>query len=114
MARDKAESEGDAPGKRGIPPHLSEAEIIDLEKETMERVSSTISALESVIAQWDANPEKPADLKAKFVRYRMIHQELSAWQLKALKSYAKSDMGERVKLLWEFVDLCKAQIPGGT
>jgi hypothetical protein len=114
MAKDIGGVKGGEQKARGIPPNMSESEIADLEKETMERVSSTISALEGAMATWEASSEKPEELKEKFARYRMIHGILSNWQLRALKSYAKSDVEERVKLLWEFVDICKANIPGGT
>ncbi len=92
------------------PPDLSESEVVQMEKETMERVSKTISALESAMASWEMSPEKPEELKGKFAKYKIVHEALSAWQTKALRSYGKSDVGERVRLLWEFVDLCRSYI----
>jgi hypothetical protein len=98
-------------GSRYPPPNLSESEVVRIEKETMERVSDTISALESAMASWEMSKDKPEELKGKFAKYRIVHEVLSNWQTKALKSYGKSDVGERVRLLWEFVGLCKSYFP---
>lgn len=92
--------------KPGVQP-VNRANIEQVEQETMQRVNKTISALEMAIASWDAAKEKPEDLKPKFMRYGQLHEVLSRWQTKALRSLGKADYDERVQLLWEFVDLCK-------
>ena len=110
MVKRKGAIDASAKPARAIPPGMTEDEIIAIEKETMERVSKTISALEGAIATWDASPEKPEDLKGKFKRYQAVLDALSSWQVKALRSYGKGDIEERARLLWEFVDLCKVYI----
>jgi hypothetical protein len=106
----KGAKKASATPARAIPPGMTEDEVISIEKETMERVSKTISALEGAIATWDASADKPEDLKDKFKRYRAALEALSSWQVKALRSYGKGDIDERVGLLWAFVDLCKTYI----
>lgn len=95
------------------PPNLTESEIVLIEKETMEKVSGTISALESALASWELSEDKPEELKEKISRYKTVHEALSVWQTKALKAYGKSDVGERVRLLREFVGICRANLQGG-
>ena len=110
MVKRKGAMDASAKPARAIPPGMSEDEVIAIEKETMERVSKTISALEGAIATWDASADKPEDLKDKFIRYKRAHEALSGWQVKALRSYGKSGFEDRVKLIWEFVDICRAYI----
>lgn len=92
--------------KAGVQP-VNSGNMEQVEKETMEKVNRTISALETAMAAWDAAREKPEELKPKFTRYNQLHEVLSRWQTKALRSLGKAEYGERVQLLWEFVDLCK-------
>ncbi|MEW6036635.1 MAG: hypothetical protein AB1529_08550 [Candidatus Micrarchaeota archaeon] len=91
---------------------ISEADLRKIEDETIERVNKTVSALESAIASWDAAGTKPAELKAKFSKYRLVHEVLTRWQSKAMKSRGKSDVDERLGVLWEFVDICRIYIGG--
>jgi hypothetical protein len=111
MVKPRRGKKGEATGSRYPPPNLSESEVVLIEKETMERVSDTISALEGAMASWEISKDKPEELRGKFAKYKVVHEALSNWQTKALKSYGKSDVGERVRLLWEFVELCKSHIP---
>ncbi len=93
---------------------IGDKEIGELESETISKVDKTITALESAIAVWEAAKKKPEALRPKFVRYKLVHEVLSRWQTKALKSRVRgSDIGERVGLLREFVDICRTYIQGG-
>lgn len=85
-------------------------ENIDLvEKETIDKVNKTISALEAALATWNAAKEKPDDLKDKFAGYEKLHDALVGWESKALKSLGKKEsFGDRVERLREFVDICCA------
>ena len=98
------------PSARYPMPDLSESEVVRIEKETIEKVSKTISSLESAMASWEMSTEKPEELRGKFAKYQVVYAALTSWQTKALKAYGKSDFGERVRLLWEFVELCKTHI----
>lgn len=111
MVNPRLGKRGEAAGSGHSPPNLSESDVVRIEKETMERVSDTISALEGAMASWEMSKDKPEELKGKFAKYKVVHEALSNWQTRALKTYGKSDIGERVRLLWEFVELCKSNIP---
>ncbi len=91
---------------------ISESDLRKIEDETIEKVNRTVSALESAIASWNAAGMKPDELKGRFSRYRLVHEVLTRWQSKAMKSRGKSDMDERVGVLWEFVDICRTYIGG--
>jgi hypothetical protein len=100
-----------AGGIAPLPADIDELEIEGLEKETMDKVNHTISALETAMATWDAAGRKPPELKPKFVRYKLVHEILTRWQTKALRSMGRStNIDERVGLLREFVDICKTYI----
>ncbi len=97
---------------RGAHPELTDADIVESEKATMENVSRTISALEVAMAEWDALTKKPDDLAAKMEHYKKVHEALADWQIRAARSFESDSREARVRLLWEFVDLCHAYLGG--
>jgi hypothetical protein len=92
-----------------IYPQVDERNIDQVEKETIDKVNKTLSALETAIASWDAAKEKPEDLRPKFQRYRRLHDVLSEWEAKVLRDRTKdTDYDTRIHRLHEFVDICHA------
>lgn len=85
---------------------LPSADLEKVEADSIHYVNMTISALESAMAAWEAAKAKPEDLRAKYVRYRLIHEILSRWQTKALRGMKAATYSERTALLWELVDIC--------
>ncbi|MEW6722714.1 MAG: hypothetical protein AB1324_05620 [Candidatus Micrarchaeota archaeon] len=89
--------------------NLTPENIDGVEQETVQKVNQTITVLESAIATWEGSPEKPADLKPKFDRYKKFHDALSEWAGKSLKARGKKEeFGDKLKRLREFVDICHA------
>jgi len=112
MADRKERTESVKRRQREAHPDLSEQDILDLEKTTMEKVNRTVSALEVAMAAWEGSTEKPDDLKEKIPRYKAIHQALSGWQAKAVRAFGTEDREARIRLIWEFVDICHAYLGG--
>jgi len=101
-------------GKRDDPPSdslaisVSEINIEEVEKETIEKVSRTISVLENSIAIWEAAKDKPDNLREEFERFKGFCKALSEWETKELKMKRKGvDFGNRIGLLKEFTDICQ-------
>ena len=91
------------------PSAMSEKELRKVEDETLRKVNSTISSLEIAIAGWNASKEKPEELARKYRNYVWLHEELSKWATRLLKSRkGKADFDERIGLLGEFVKICSS------
>ena len=93
-------------------PMVNERNIDTIEQETIQRVSKTISALEVALSTWDASKEKPLDLKLKYMKYQWLHEALSGWEKKVLKSRGTEDYNARVGHLHEFVSICNSYAHG--
>ncbi len=88
---------------------MSEKELRKLEDETLRKVNSTISSLEIAIAGWNASKERPDDLAHKYRNYIWLHEELSRWATRFLKSRKRRPkFDERIGLLSEFVKICNS------
>ena len=111
---DNRQSKGESGqvARREAHPDLNDKDIEEMEKATMEKVNRVISALEVAIAEYEGAPAKPEELSSKMAHYRSVHDALADWQKKALQTLGVSDRAARVKLLWEFVDLCQAYLGG--
>ena len=95
------------PKKAGAREAVSPRNIDKVEKETIDRANKALSTLEVAIASWDAAAKKPLHLKDKFMRYRKLHDALSEWEKKMLRSIGKrEDYDTRVSRLQEFVTIC--------
>ena len=76
---------------------INEDNIDQFEKEALESVKRTLSALEQAIAAWDASKEKPKDLEESYRRYKWMQEELSKWAREfLLKSGKKRTFAERL------------------
>jgi hypothetical protein len=88
---------------------FTSADVDDIERETLQKANSAISAIENAIAVFDASEEKPQDLRIRIDRLRYFHDALSDWEKKMLKAIAKgARVHDRVEMLREFSDICYA------
>ncbi len=95
------------PVKAAQPAALRNLDVDGMEQRTIEKVSHTMSAIESAIAVWDAAKNKPAHLKARVTRLKRFYEALAKWEKKTLKARAMgSDMEERLMRLHHFSELC--------
>ena len=86
---------------------FSESNIEEVERDTIEQVDRTITALEGAIATYDASKQKPSGLADKIEGYKRFRDALAAWEIKALKAKGKiEELETRVKRMREFVDIC--------
>ncbi|MBU0532601.1 hypothetical protein KKB44_03845 [Candidatus Micrarchaeota archaeon] len=88
---------------------VNKKNIDQIERETIQRVNKTLSALEVAIASWDAATDKPEDMKPKFMKYKWFHEALTEWERKALQSLSRKEEYEsRLQRLQEFARICHA------
>ena len=107
--RKTADRNMDAKHTTGKKPTMSEKELRKIEDETLAKVNSAISSLEIAIAGWNASEKKPEDLVKKYRNYVWLHEELSRWATRMLKSRKnKTNFDERIGLLGEFVKICNS------
>ncbi len=99
--------------KRDLVPELNpgenadyEARIAALENETEQKVSHTISAIESAVESWKAAGRKPEALKVQMVRLQHFYDELVDWERTSLLGREKNDLGARIRRLNRFVEIC--------
>lgn len=85
---------------------IDEANISLAEKETLSVASSTITALESALASWEASKDKPEGMAEKFRAYAWLRDELAGWTSRMLHS-GRSSLRERQKMLSEFAAICR-------
>ncbi len=85
---------------------ITEADISQAEKETLSVASSTITALESALASWEASKDKPEGMADKFRSYAWFRDELAAW-MKGMLHSGKGSLRERQKKLSEFAAICR-------
>ena len=79
------------PRKRIRLPKVNKQNIDQLEQEALHRVNRTLSSLEIAIADWDAAETKPEDLKPKFMKYKWLHNALTEWERRMLRSLGKKE-----------------------
>jgi len=83
-----------------------ETEIIALEEETEQKVSQTMSAIESAVEAWKAAGKRPPTLRTKIERMQEFYNKLVEWEKESLQKKAESDVNTRIKRLREFVEIC--------
>jgi primosomal protein N'' len=108
MHERRVEAEGRCMG-RAIRKGQGISEVDELEKLSIEKSNRVISAIENALAAWDAAEEKPPGLEPRINRLKHMHEALSRWERKMLKSMAKKeDMDGRLERLREFGGICHA------
>ena len=83
-----------------------EKEIVALEEETEQKVSQTMSAIESAVESWKAAGKRPPTLREKIVRLQGFYDALVKWEKKSLMKKKEQDLDARIIRLREFVDIC--------
>lgn len=81
-----------------------EANAFELEEETREKVSHSLSKIEVALADWEACKKKPAGLEGKVKVLRASYELLSEWEKKSLKG--RKDFISTVKRLRGFTEIC--------
>jgi len=90
-----------------LDPMLSyEEEIIALEQETEQKVSQTMSAIESAVESWKAAGKKPENLRLTIVKLQRFYDELVKWEKKSLERRKEKDLDARITRLREFTEIC--------
>jgi hypothetical protein len=79
------------------------------ERQTMKHARNMIVAIERALSAWKNSSDKPAEMQKEIERYRRLHGILVGWESQELKaSSSGKQIKLRMKLLWEFADICRA------
>ncbi len=93
---------------------ITEKNIGDAEKDTLQVANTTLTALESALAAWEEAKVKPEDLREKFERYSAFRDALADWITRMLKSRDNGDgFSARQARLAEFVSICRRYTEAG-
>jgi hypothetical protein len=105
----KSDAERKKAGGPAAQEAITESNIEEVERVTLEKVNKALSALESALAAWNASPDKPADLEPKYSRYMRLHDSLVRWETNLLRSSGREmDFYSRLDRLREFSHICEA------
>ena len=83
-----------------------EEEIIALEEETEQKVSQTMSAIESAVEAWNAAGKRPPSLRPKIVMLQRFYDDLIEWEKESLQKKGEGDLEARIVRLRAFVEIC--------
>ena len=81
-----------------------EERVFEIEKETMHKVSASISKIEIALASWERSEKKPKALKNRIEYLRKSHKLMSRWAKESLRG--KRDYASTVKRLQRFTEMC--------
>jgi 3-dehydroquinate dehydratase len=84
---------------------IDENNIGEVEKETLEIVKKTVSALESTIRDFNRSSSDSPD--SKIERYRDLHLLLSEWVHDFEERPEDEGYHERVERIRQFIDICQ-------
>ncbi len=82
-----------------------EADTVQLEIETQQKVSSAMSAIEIAMSEYEASREKPPGLENRIRFLRMTYNMLVNWEKESLSG--KKDIRSRLVRLSMFSNICK-------
>lgn len=89
-----------------LPSQLDKDSIGVYEEEALKAANSVFSAIEALLAAYDASRDKPAELRKEAERYRMFAQAIGGWERKMLVLRGKKrEYSDRLKTLGEFADI---------
>ncbi len=76
-----------------------------MEKETFEKVSVTLSAIDKAVSAWNASRMKPEDMSERIERLRNFQSSLNLWtrEFSRVKSASKE---KRLENLGKFIEIC--------
>jgi len=83
-----------------------EMRIATLEEETREKVSYTISKIESAVETWKA-AKKPDSLRKTIVKLQNFYEELTGWERESLIKRKEKDVKARIERLRRFTEICE-------
>lgn len=84
---------------------------IELEMETRERVSASLSKIEMALADWE-DSRKPKRLEKKILFLRRSHKLLSDWMVRSLKGRKdERSAGLRLRLFHDICDELRGGVP---
>lgn len=87
---------------------IDDSNIAEEERETIRIASSTISALESALAAWEAAKDKPEEFAEKFGRYAKFRDSLAEWLTLMLRAKDNGDgLKARQGRLRDFIRICR-------
>jgi len=69
---------------------ISRDNIDQFEKEALDTVKKTLSALEQAIAAWEGAKERPKDLEESYRKYKWMQEELSKWTREFIQKSGRS------------------------
>lgn len=77
---------------------------LELEEETLLKVSDSISKIEVALSEWNAAGKKPKKLEKRIAYLIYSHKLLSGWAKESLKG--KRDPRSSLLRLQKFADMC--------
>jgi hypothetical protein len=86
-------------------PTPQEPELSQMEKETFEKVSSTLGAIDRAITAWDSSKSKPAALGERIAKLKRFQVSLNSW-VKEFASKRGMSQENRLGSLVKFIDIC--------
>lgn len=98
-------------GKKKKPsayPGITEDIIAEYEEDTLNKAMKALSTIEAALAAWDMSRDRPPEYEERFEKSRVLYNQLNAWAQKMAKLRGrKASYSDRLKLLTEFVDICR-------
>lgn len=81
------------------------AQLLELEKETLKRVSISIAKIEDAVDAWNASKDKPERLRKKVGHLERSYTRLSSWARRAATGSRKPEAV--YGRLQEFAQICE-------
>jgi len=83
----------------------SDPEFAQMEKETFEKVSVTLSAIDRAVSAWNASRIKPQDMGERIERLRRFQSSLNSW-IKEFSRVKSASKERRLENLGKFIEIC--------
>ena len=80
------------------------AKALELESETQEKVSESLSKIDVALSEWDAAKKKPKKLERRIEYLRMSQSLLTEWARESLRG--KRDTESTLARLQRFTEVC--------
>ena len=77
-----------------------------IEEETEQKVSRTMSAIESALEAWNAAGKKPPEARRRIIWLREFYEDLVKWEKKSLTRNKSEGIDSKLNRLNEFVQVC--------
>ena len=83
----------------------SEPEFAQMENETFQKVSVTLSAIDKAVSAWNASRVKPEGVGERIERLRKFQSSLNSW-VKEFSRVRNASMEKRLDTLGKFIEIC--------